>query len=46
MKRFLCAALVLILLCGLLPMGALAAAATSGTCGENVTWSFDEGSGT
>lgn len=45
-KRILVMLLAAMLMVSLLPVSALAADATSGTCGENVTWSFDEGSGT
>ena len=45
-KRILAMLLAAMLIVGLLPVSALAADATSGTCGENVTWSFDEASGT
>ena len=40
--------LAMAILCTLLPMSLLSASAveTSGTCGENLTWSFDEDSGT
>ena len=45
-KRILAMLLAAMLMVSLLPVSALAADATSGTCGENVTWSFDEASGT
>ena len=45
-KRILVMLLAAMLMVSLLPVSALAADATSGTCGEKVTWSFDEGSGT
>ena len=45
-KRILAMLLAAMLMLSLLPVSALAADATSGTCGENATWSFDEVSGT
>ena len=45
-KRMLSMLLAAMLMVSLLPVSALAADATSGSCGENVTWSFDEASGT
>ena len=40
MKRILSLLLVLVLLCGLLPTVAFAETATSGTCGDNLTWTL------
>ena len=45
-KRILAMLLAAMLMVSLLPVSAFATDATSGTCGENVTWSFDEASGT
>ena len=46
-KRVLSLLLALVLLAALLPQTALIShAAASGTCGENLTWSFDEETGT
>ena len=41
MKRILSLLLVLVLLCGLLTTVAFAETATSGTCGDNLTWVLD-----
>ena len=41
LKRLLSASLALVLLCSLLPVSALAAAPTSGKCGDNAYWAFD-----
>lgn len=43
-KRFICIILVLIMTSGLLPT--VTYAATSGSCGDNLTWSFDKKTGT
>ena len=47
-KRIVSILLALALLCSLLPASALPvrAATTSGTCGDNLTWSFDSATGT
>ena len=45
-KRIFAMVLAVMLTLSLLPVSVLATDATSGTCGENVTWSFDEASGT
>ena len=47
-KRLLSILLALALLCAILPAVALSAraAATSGTCGDNLTWTFDSATGT
>ena len=39
-KKFLSIVLALSMLCAFVPL--VASAATSGTCGENVTWTLDE----
>ena len=46
-KKIFCALLAFVLLIGLMPVAAIpASAAPSDKCGENLTWSFDAGSGT
>ena len=46
-KRILSILLALAFLCSLLPASALrASAATSGTCGDDLTWNFDSATGT
>ena len=47
-KRILSILLALALLCAILPATSLraSAATTSGTCGDNLTWSFDSSTGT
>ena len=46
-KRLLACVLTLVMLLALLPTAALAAdPTTSGSCGKNLTWSFDSATGT
>ena len=45
MKRLLAVMLTLVLLCIGVPFAANAALASSGSCGDNVTWSFDSSIG-
>ncbi len=45
-KKILSILLAVCLLLGALPMAASAAGETSGTCGDNVTWSYDTGTKT
>lgn len=42
-KKLLCLALALVMVLGMLPMTAFAAEPTSGTCGDNLTWSLQNG---
>ena len=49
-KKFLSIFLALIMIFSIIPMSIFTAGAeeiaTSGTCGENLTWTFDESTGT
>lgn len=45
MKKLLAIILSLVMMLTVVPMSVLAADATSGTCGDNLTWTFDEETG-
>ncbi len=46
-KKILSVLLAMIMMISIIPMSSItASAATSGTCGENLTWNFDESTGT
>ena len=45
-KKFLAIILAILMVVTIIPLTAGAAAATSGTCGENLTWNFDTSTGT
>lgn len=47
MKKFLSAIMALIMVITIIPLSAItSSAAPSGTCGDNLTWTFDEGTST
>lgn len=46
LSRLLCLVLCAVMLCGMMTGIASAASTASGTCGENVSWSFEEATGT